>query len=255
MKLSYFLVPACLVALLCSCKKNTTDSNCAEIQQVKIVVAKDSFYVGDKIHIGINQMPDIALFTWTQTNSVNAISNDTAVDIYAAEKKDEGWYYLNVSYPDCASHNDSIYIWVKNKAVTPPCNPTNNTVTFSSIPDISPASVSWSYNTSWNRKLLEANGSYGYPNFDIYFNTYWTTREPEDGEYTVTTMAATDEYPPYTVFISSLYSSIYFQAGSGKVYVSHVNGKLRATFCNISLSGSIGGPSYTITASGTLTAP
>ncbi|MGC4035969.1 MAG: hypothetical protein QM764_08400 [Chitinophagaceae bacterium] len=255
MKYNYWIIFIfSLTSFFCGCKKqqnSDTDQNCAEIQQVKIVAEKNNFTVGDEIHLAVNQLPTIALFIWTQENEPNAISNDEDVDINYAEKKHEGWYYLNVSYPDCASHTDSIYITVKNKPVTAPCTSANNTVSFSSIPDLSPATVSWSYNTTWNRRVLSAHGSAGYPDFNIYFNTYWDTKEPEDGEYSVTTMQATDEYPPYTVYISSLYSSIFFQAGSGKVYVTHENGKLRVTFCDISLSGD----SYTTTATGMLTAP
>jgi len=254
MKIASFLIFICLVSSLCSCKKDSAD-NCVEIQNVRIVVEKDTFYVGDEINIKVNQLPSIALFNWMHGNSPNTISGNGYVYINYAEKSDEGWYYLNVSYPDCASHNDSVYISIINKPATAPCNSANNTVTFSSIPNISPATVTWSYNSIWNRRVLAAKGAYGYPDFNIYFNTYWDTKEPEDGEYTVTTMSATDEFPPYTVYISSLYSSVFFQAGSGKVYVSHVNGKLRVTFCNMPLSGSTGGPSFNVTATGTLTAP
>jgi hypothetical protein len=57
---------------------------------------------------------------------------------------------------------------------------------------------------------LQAYGGRGYPDFKIYINTFWDAKEPEDGEYNIVTMAATNEYPPYTVTISSLYSGIYF---------------------------------------------
>jgi hypothetical protein len=247
-----------LTVLLCGCQKekgNDPDQNCIKIKNVKIVAEKTSFTVGEEIHLGVNEMPDIALYIWSHADNPTMISNDEDLDIYYAEKGDEGWYYLNVSYPDCESHSDSIYITVKNQQATAPCSPTNNSVTFSSIPDISPATVTWSYNTTWNRRVLAARGAYGYPDFNIYFNTFWDTTEPEDGEYTITGMSETNEYPPYTVYISSLYSGIFFQAGSGKVYVSHVNGKLRVTFCSVPLSGSSGGPSFTTTAAGMLTAP
>jgi hypothetical protein len=262
MKYSFLTALVSLTVLLSGCQKanekdsdSDPDPNCVKIKNVKIVAEKDSITVGDDLHLGINETPDIALYIWTRGGDPTMISNDETLDINYAEKSDEGWYYLNVSYPDCESHVDSIYITVKNKLVTAPCSPTNNTVTFSSIPDISPATVGWSYNTSWNRRVLAAHGAYGYPDFNIYFNTYWDTTEPEDGEYSITTMSDTDEYPPYTVYISSLYSSILFQAGSGKIYVSHVNGKLRVTFCSVSLTGSNGSNSFTTTASGMLTAP
>lgn len=249
-----------LTALLFGCQKEGEQDpelaqNCEKIKNVKITTEKTSYTVGDEIHLTVNEMPDIALYTWTHTNSLNSISSDETVDIIYAEKSHEGWYYLHVSYPECESHLDSIYITVKNKVTTAPCTPANNTVTFSSIPDINPATVSWSYNTTWNRRVLSASGSFGYPDFNIYFNTHWDTTEPEDGEYTITGMSETNQYPPYTVYISSLYSGIFFQAGSGKVYVSHVNGKLRVTFCSVSMSGSNGGPSFTATAAGMLTAP
>lgn len=250
--ISFVLSAMCLN----SCdKKDSMDNNCADIQQAKIKVDKTSYLVGDEIHMSILPLPSMAYYSWTQSNHLNAISNDEEVNIFAAEKADEGWYYVQISNPDCTTHFDSVYITVKNKPVTAPCSPANNTVTFSSIPDISPATVSWGFNTSWNRKLLGARGAYGYPDFNIYFNTYWDNKEPEDGEYSITDMSSTGQYPPYTVYISSLYSNIFFQASSGKIYVTHVNGKLRATFCNVPLSGSLGGPSYNTTASGTLTAP
>ena len=260
MKYSYLVAFVSLTVTLLGCQKNgdkdpAIEQNCAKIKQVRIIAEKTSLTVGDEIHLTVNEMPDIALYIWMHGSNPTMISNDEDFDINYAEKSDEGWYYLNVSYADCDSHVDSIYISVKNKPVTAPCIPTNNTVAFSSIPDIDPAIVSWSFNSTWNRRVLAAKGTPGYPDFNIYFNTTWDTAEPEDGEYSVTTMSATGSYPPYTVYISSLYSNILFQAGSGKVYVSHQNGKLKVTFCTVSLTGSNGSSSFATTASGMLTAP
>jgi hypothetical protein len=244
----------CLVSLLPGCQKNSDTDNCLQIQKVRIIASKDSVNVGDTINLTVNEDPSIALFQWTQTNQPNVISYQDHLLIPSAQKSDEGWYYLSVSNPDCTTHFDSVYISVKSKAVPAPCTPPNNTVSFSSIPSLNPATVTWGYDNSWNRRTLAASGSFGYPDFNIYFNTYWDNREPEDGIYTITTMDATNDYPPYTVCITSLYSSVYFEA-TGQVYVSHVNNKLRVTFCSIPLSGSLGGPSFTTTATGMLTAP
>jgi hypothetical protein len=254
MKYVIFPLFALLMILFTGCVKKQPD-NCAEIKQVRIVVEKDKYFVGEEIHLKVNQLPTIALFQWRHDGTPNVISGNEEVHIPYAEKGDEGWYHLNVSYPDCASHNDSVYISVTSKEVPAPCSPGNNAVTFSSIPAISPATVTWSLDNTWNRKVMAARGAYGYPDLNIYFNAYWNTKEPEDGEYSITTMSATGEYPPYTVYISSLYQSVFFSAGSGKVYVSHVNGKVRVTFCSIPLSGSNGGPSLNTTATGMLTAP
>ncbi len=245
-----------IILLLCGCKKELTpEQNCAKIKNVKIVAGQDSYIVGDEIHLQVNDMPDIAMYVWTHANNPNMISSDPDLVIHYAEKGDEGWYYLNVSNPDCESHFDSIYIEVKNDPTMAPCSPDNNTVTFSSIPDINPASVGWGYNTNWNRRVLRGTGGYGYPDFSIYFNTNWDTTEPEDGAYSITTMMETDNFPAYTVYISSLYDGVLFQANSGKVYVSHVNGKLRVTFCDVPMTGSDGSYSFKTTASGMLTAP
>ncbi|OQP68417.1 hypothetical protein [Niastella populi] len=243
-------------SVLFGCKKVSEEENCSAIQQVTIAAEKNSFYVGDEIYLRakFDDLSFSAYYSWTHTNRVNNISTSPEVHIHSAEKADEGWFYMQVSYPGCAVLIDSVYVSVKNKPAVSPCNPTNNAVTFSTIPDIAPATVTWSYDDGWKRRVLEAYSDWIYPDFKIYFNTFWDAKEPEDGEYNIVGMAATNEYPPYTVYISSLYSGIFLQAGSGKVYVSHVNNKLRVTFCNITLSGYSGGPVKT-TATGALTAP
>jgi hypothetical protein len=256
MNFVYFAIVIGLTGVLCSCKKTAEEENCAGIQQLKIVAEKTSFYVGDKIYLHAQaDATAVAYFKWTHTNRVNYISNSPEVDIDYAEKADEGWFYMHANYPGCPIKIDSIYITVKNRPTISPCNPANNAVKFSSIPDIAPATVSWSYDPSWKRRVLKAYGGTGYPDFKIYFNTFWDAKEPEDGEYGIAYMPATNEYPPYTVYISSLYSGILFEAGVGKVYVSHVNNKLRVTFCNISFIGISGGTGIKTTATGALTAP
>jgi len=251
----HLTLPLALLLFILSvgCKKSSTD-NCAQIPQVKITGAKKSYFVGDTIKLGTNMTP-LGLYSWRTTNSLNEISNTDGVFIPSCTKYDEGWYYLVVSYPDCATHFDSVYISVINKAATAPCTPTNNTVTFSAIPDITFGSCNWGLDPSWNRMDLSANTSYGYPDFNIYFNPYWNNKDPEDGAYNISPSIAFDQNDLYTVFISSTYESVYFQSGTGQVYVSHVGGKLRVTFCSVSFSGDLGGPSNTITASGMLTAP
>lgn len=243
-----------IFTLLGGCKKSQSTDNCAQIPLVKITGAKPAYFVGDTIKLGTNITP-LGLYSWRTTNSLNEISNTDGVFIPSCTKYDEGWYYLAVSYPDCASHFDSVHISVTNKAVAAPCTPSNNTVSFSSIPNISFGSCNWGLDPSWNRKDLSANTSYGYPNFNIYFNPYWNSKEPEDGPYNISPSIAFDQNDLYTVFISSTYQSIYFESVSGKVYVSHVGGKLSVTFCNLPFSGSLGGSPYTTTASGMLTAP
>ena len=249
-----FVLPFVLAFFLFlnGCKKSGSDEedNCTQIPKVKITGAKTTtYYVGDTIQLGTNITP-LGLYSWRTTNSLNEISNSDGVFIPSCTKYDEGWYYLSVSYPDCASHMDSVYITVTNKAETAPCNPSNNTVTCSSIPNFTFGSITYGIDPGMGLKDLSGNQS-----FNIYFNPYWTSKEPEDGAYNISPTSTFDQNDLYTVYINFIYSSIFFEAGQGKVYVSHVGGKLRVTFCSLSFSGSLGGPAYTTTASGMLTAP
>ncbi len=141
--MSRFALFAVLLTFLYSCQKQASESdNCNEIQQVRIVTDKKELTVGDDLKLTVNQIPTISLFSWRHSQMPNELSSGPELNFSNIGKKHEGWYYLNVSYPECMSHNDSIYIAVKNKPATAPCTPVNNTVTFSSIPELVPASVS-----------------------------------------------------------------------------------------------------------------
>jgi len=251
-----FLISIFFICLLYSCKKsNQPIDNCAAIQKVVINGAKNSYYVGDTISLNAGPLPPIALFEWFRDIDPSSISGDNTLFIYPCKKSDEGWYYVSISYPDCASKVDSVYIAVHNPPATAPCSPATNTISFSSIPSVNVGSTSWGMDVDWNCKNLSAPGSGGYPDFNIYFQYYWNDKEPEDGAYDISNTITFDDGNPYSVFMSSTYSSIYFQANPGKVYVSHVNGKIQVTFCNIVFSGSLGGPTYTTSATGNLSAP
>lgn len=107
------LLALLIITLLWGCKKSQSTDNCAQIPLVKIIGAKKAYFVGDTIQLGTNITP-LALYRWSTTNSLNDISNTDGVLIPSCTKYDGGWYYLSVSYPDCASHFDSVYISVTN---------------------------------------------------------------------------------------------------------------------------------------------
>jgi hypothetical protein len=254
MKYIHFALVSCLIGILYSCHKKQPD-NCQQIQQVRITGAKAGYYVGDSISLTTNLLPAIALFTWNQGTNPNTISGNHIVFIYPCSKANEGWYYLNVSFPDCAAKQDSVYISVKNKPATAPCSPVNNTVSFSYLPDINAISVTWSMDGTYNRKKLRGVSASALPDLNVYFNLYWNTSEPEDGEYDVAGESTLSNSDPYSVHITSLYSSIFFRSNSGKLYVTHVNGKMQVKFCGVNLSGTNGSTSFNSTATGMLTAP
>lgn len=57
-----------------------------------------------------------------------------------------------------------------------------------------------------------------------------------------------------TAHVSSVYSNILLRSSTGKLYVTHVNGKLQVRFCTVNLSGVNGSNTINLTASGTITA-
>lgn len=243
--LSLFCFTGCI-------KADKSEKNCAAIQTVKITGAQKQYYKGDEIKLGSSAQPD-AYFSWHRAG-MNELSSSTSLTIDYCDKSHEDMYYLTVSNPDCTTHHDSVYISVINKPVEAPCSPTNNTISFSSIPGISFGAASWEFNNTWNRKLLRGYQSYGYPDLNVYFHYYWNSREPEDGEYSISSSITTSDGDAYQVYITSLYGGIYFQSHPGKVYVKHVNGKIQVTICSLTLSGSNGGTSATTTVTGRLTA-
>lgn len=254
---NYLLFLLVIVLWNTSCKKTgyNAEDNCNTIQQVSIAGAKDLYYEGDTIDLKASVQPDIALFQWFRPG-MNTLSTTTKLFIYPCTKSDQGWYYLHVSYEDCSSAKvDSVYISVQHNPADPPCTVENNTVSFSSIPSINLNSVSWGIDGSYNKKTLSGYYAFGYPDINIYFHNYWKSHEPEDGEYGLGSLLSLDDEDPYVVYITSKYEGLLFQANSGSIFVSHVNGKLRVTFCDINFSGSNGSNSYQTTATGALTAP
>lgn len=256
MKISLPLVALSLI-LLSSCTKSEKDQmeeNCNLIQNVKITGAKEQYFEGETVELGINEQPAIALYQWFRPNS-NDLSGTTTLTIDYCDKSDQGWYYLAVSYEECTTKVDSVYISIKHNPADPPCTVADNTIDFSSIPEINATSVTWGLDATYNKKKLGAHQQSGYPDFNIYFNGYWNDKEPEDGEYNLGSQPTLSDFNPYAVYISSLYSGILFSGNSGSVYISHENGKIKATFCSVGLSGSNGSNSFSTTATGSIKAP
>jgi len=216
---------------------------------------KTEYYVGESIVLKTNIVPPVVLYSWSHDQTAQRW-DDPTVTINPCTKNDEGWYYMAVSNPDCTSMIDSVYILVINNPATPDCSPANNIVSFSSIPNISFNQTSWGFNTDYNCPLLHGEPATGDQDLNIYFNPYWASHEPEDGAYGIYNILDFDEADnKYGVYVVSRYSGIDFEATQGKVYVSHVNNKLKVTFCSIALIGNDGSGSLNTTATGAITAP
>jgi hypothetical protein len=237
---------------LSGCEKliGKKDDTCDKIKSAKIQVDKTAFYAGEEIRLSAVEGTNI-FYGWNHSNIQGNLGSSSTYIVPNCSKSHEGWFYLSVSNPDCTSKYDSVYITVTNRPVAAPCSPVNNKVDFSSIPDISFSSASWSYDAGYNSKGLRGYQALGYPDINVYFHHYWNNKEPEDGEYSLHYVPSFTDVNTYHVYLASHYGINWYVAHTGKVYVSHVNGKIQATFCNVTFSG--GGATFTAT--GRLTAP
>jgi hypothetical protein len=252
-----FILFTCVISFSCKKIPNTT-AECAAVKAA-IIISSDSIYSpGDDIHLTIspnNPRPD-GYITWYKSGGAGQIGINSSLDIPNCIKGDEGWYIMALDNQDCGiSYIDSIYVTVKNAPATAPCSLADNAVTFSSIPDISPASVTYGSDPSYGTKALDAYANPGYPEMHVYFNQYWNGIEQEDGKYSVGNLGDLSANTVYEVTITCLYSGINFTATSGDVYVSHDNNnKLIVKFCSLNMTG-YNGTVYTTVASGSLTTP
>ncbi len=239
--------------ILSSCLKSTGDDNpiCQKISTAKITVSKTTFFAGEEIRLSTVDGANID-YSWHHSVVPGVLGLYSSYVVSSCSKADEGWFYMSASNRDCSTPKyDSVFIKVINKPVTAPCSPVNNKVDFGSIPDITFSSATWSLDAVYNSRNLSGYKGQGYPDINVYFHHYWNNKEPEDGEYSLNNVPSFEGGNVYQVYLASHYGINWYSAGNGKVYVSHVNGKIQATFCNVTFSGN--GSSFTGT--GRLTAP
>ena len=250
------LIAVAIVSLFFQgCKKNIDQDNCGQIQKVRISVSKTNYHIGDSIVLKMSLIPPISLVSWNRGIYSNQNWDDTTLVIHHCTKDDDGWWYLNVSFPGCPTMNDSVYISVLNNPVSPACSTNDNVVIFSSIPNISFTSTSWGLDPDLNARVLQV-ATPGDQYIKIYFNSYWNSREPEDGAYntySISDFYSTDD--KYSVYMVSGYSGLFFTASPGKLYVTHENQKLKLTVCSLPLTATDWYNVYTTSATGSVVAP
>ncbi len=207
---------------------------------------------GEPINISADHM-DLADYFWSGPNSFQSMDQDNAVTS-SADFSNRGWYYLTMTYQQCEINFDSVYVDVKFPQGTPSCSPANNTATFNSpllLGDQSFYSVSFSGSSGGYE--IDCNSMNG--DMYMYMSNYWSTRDLEDGVYHTTNTIPYD-WEIDKIFISDINQSItWFPEENKPVYISHVGGKQRITFCAVDFSGDWGGTIYHATVDAQITQP
>ena len=94
---------------------------------------------------------------------------------------------------------------------------------------------------TFNAMGVYGGDAFGYPSLRVLFNSYNGNAEPLDGVYMTTdqlTFDVTQEYN--TVSVSFIYQGVFFHCQPDqKLYVSHVNGKIQISFCNMKFSDGV----------------
>lgn len=208
---------------------------------------------GQAINIAIPPLDDVN-YLWRGPGNFESYSPNTTVTDYA-DYSHRGWYYVTISHNECDTRYDSVYVDVKFPQGTSECTLTNNTADFSGAVLLGDQSYSYvSFGPGLSGYEITGNSSNG--DMRITASPYWRTHDFEDGIYYTTNDPLPDEADIDRIYITNVNQNIFWTAEADKaVYISHVGGKPRISFCNISFSGSFGGRLYTTLVSAQLTEP
>ncbi|MEP7163310.1 MAG: hypothetical protein ABI741_01385 [Ferruginibacter sp.] len=206
---------------------------------------------GQQIDISADYL-DGANYYWSGPGNFQSYTRDNTVSTYAS-LSDRGWYYLKIYSSECAEDKfDSVYVDVKFPQGNPSCTLTNNTAAFSGALVLGDQSFSFvSFGSGPGGYTVTANSSNG--DMTITMSDYWNTHDFEDGIY-YTNSTLPDAINK--ILITDVNQSIFWTAEPNKpVYISHVGGKRRISFCGIQFSGTWGSTLYTTTVNTQLTQP
>ena len=234
-----FILILCGVTLLSACTKSTGSDYQACFENFHLTVRDTAIYAGDDVTIYASD--PYAIYRWVGPNNFfyDAPGNDNELHLQNISISQSGWYYAHASGPQCNPASDSIYINVRYPQNTPSCTVTDNTISNTAgVPNLSNYSVTKDFDASTNGIAVEAFYSIGAPVYYFYFNSNNGNTEPKDGTYKTKNMYVFDgDDDANTVNVACNYFPFYFNSHDNQeVYVTHVNGKIRITFCSLNMS-------------------
>lgn len=223
----FFLV---VIILSSSCKKKVSCASSMVLSATSITPT-----VGDNVTITAPFNSSNDVYQWNGPG-VNQINQMTVLQLDNIKLSQNGIYSCGVGgNGDCDPLSDTILITVKMKQETAPCTLTNNSAVFSGIPNATFTSVTQGYDGTYDAVSLYGYAGFGNPGITMLFNSYNGNTEPLDGTHiTAEGPSFSPLQEPNEVSLSFNYASNYYHSKPGyKVYVSHVNGKLKVSFCNV----------------------
>jgi hypothetical protein len=230
-------LPFVAIVLLISCQKKS-DGCFVGLR----LTPNDSIpVVGDTLRIYANELN--LNYQWTGPGNFTSESTNNSIAIPGIQLKQSGWYYCTAFLSGCKTYTDSVYIRVRYAQGTPSCSLANNQIlNTAGVADFNGGLVLKSYNLSWNAIMLDASDAGGSMEYDFIFNSFNGNTEPQDGIYITTNQPIFDsDVDDNAICMTLIYGMFYFTSNSGqKVYVSHVNGKLRIAFCSLKADDSSG---------------
>jgi hypothetical protein len=219
---------------------NTNNGSGGCPTSLKITASDSTPVVGSNVTIRTNQ--DGPPFGWSGPGNYSLPANggQDSITINQIEILQSGWYYCTGSEPGCNnSIFDSVYIDVQYQQGSPSCSLTNDQISNTAgLPTFTGGTITKSFSGSYNATVLTVSDNV--VEYDFVFNSNLGDTEPKDGIYYTTNMAFFDPSLDADVMnVNINYFPYYLLSdNSQQIYVSHVNGKMRLSFCSLSAEGS-----------------
>ena len=200
-------------------------------------------YTGGTLQLTTPSIGDDATYAWTGPNSfVSTLQNPIISNLTTAMA---GEYKVKATKGICSTPEASTSVDIT--ALSIPCSPTNNKLTFPS--SVVPNSITFNSiytSTSSGSYEIRAGGSNGDLTIEFY-----NSATPTSGVYSISSDCPTSFLTNGQVCVSLVFNSNYSVAHSGSVYIGNEGGHMTAIFCDVNFQIS----SLTLPASTKVTVP
>ena len=243
--------------LFVSCKKGGDDppgnnNQCASMSTIKATPSSSTIEAGQTLSF---QSPTVNGITYKWQTPAGTVISTADGNIANIDFTNEGWYYLEAKNNCQEIKRDSFFLDVTIPQGAASCSPANNAISFSAANHPSSSFTTVTHGeTGVTNDAYRLIASGGGNDLTIAFHpSYKNNKQPENGVYTTGTyngsgnmsFGSNDYDKVFIVDITYSPTTIYYKSNPNqKVYITRVNGKLKASICNMSFAGSSSGTLY-----------